>query len=817
MGRVVSLAFVAAILVVTAHRVQAADKSSWYTELVPSRFLYSSATSRNKTETPPWPLFPSKQPGEQAAVVTEGVLILADGKVFLGQSFVPVDFKIPVPSGSKMVVTAAGVLLAIATPNMLCSLDCNLATSNSPSCTPVDCAKPSTPWGDILDVACGSDVTSHAVWVASQNGLSKVVLSTEKAIGRIVESILPSSGPIFAVAVNSPANTMAVAGNGEKLWFVDYKTNVVDRFEWVTDVQQKWGGVIDDRVTSLAFSPDNGDLFVGNPTKLDILYSSNGSVTSWGGDEGLPYNNITTLAFSRVESNGQGTITQLLIGTTMGLIIRQEGNDPLWRYLYGPRYLAGSSIVDLAVVPMLGREKEGLTGDTIVVVAQDGLTFLEQHKFTLEQKAQHFEAMLSERHNRLGLTSGCQMPRYGDVSTCISHDDDNNGLWSSLVTVAEYMGFLVTNNKERLARASSFFNGLVLLNEVTGKPGLMARSACSPTEVKLQTCMKGSWIHDKEIWYNSTNPAYRGYTWKGDTSSDESTGHIFGLAAVAHLSPIEEEKAKASELLNDIVTGIVRNNFQLIDITNKPTTWGKWDPMHVNHYRPWSDERGVQSMQIISYLAAAYSVGNETQRKIYERAYTELTNRSNSYNRNLNNLKITASCDDNYSDDELTFLPYHAFLSTCDRYNDNDTLFDKDAVFRGLNRSSEIVRPFRPNLWNTIFLAFSGKQENPLFDWLKGDIIWNLQTWPLDLIDWPVSNSHRIDLEYDRAATRVKQLKHAQTRHSRGPLPANERRQYRWNANPYIVADGGDGYSESDPGAWLLPYWMARYYGILES
>ncbi len=40
-------------------------------------------------------------------------------------------------------------------------------------------------------------------------------------------------------------------------------------------------------------------------------------------------------------------------------------------------------------------------------------------------------------------------------------------------------------------------------------------------------------------------------------------------------------------------------------------------------------------------------------------------------------------------------------------------------------------------------------------------------------------------------------------------LPANERNQDRWNADPYQM-NGGDGSSETDGGVWLLPYWLAR-------
>ncbi len=45
-------------------------------------------------------------------------------------------------------------------------------------------------------------------------------------------------------------------------------------------------------------------------------------------------------------------------------------------------------------------------------------------------------------------------------------------------------------------------------------------------------------------------------------------------------------------------------------------------------------------------------------------------------------------------------------------------------------------------------------------------------------------------------------------------LPANERGQLRWNTSPYQLDSGGAS-SEMDPGAWLLPYWLARWTGML--
>ncbi len=66
------------------------------------------------------------------------------------------------------------------------------------------------------------------------------------------------------------------------------------------------------------------------------------------------------------------------------------------------------------------------------------------------------------------------------MRTCTNGDDDNNGLWTSLVVAAEVFRFLVTGDPRAHDAAVHYFNGMKLLNEITGIPGLMARSAVRP-------------------------------------------------------------------------------------------------------------------------------------------------------------------------------------------------------------------------------------------------------------------------------------------------------------------------------------------------
>jgi hypothetical protein len=45
-------------------------------------------------------------------------------------------------------------------------------------------------------------------------------------------------------------------------------------------------------------------------------------------------------------------------------------------------------------------------------------------------------------------------------------------------------------------------------------------------------------------------------------------------------------------------------------------------------------------------------------------------------------------------------------------------------------------------------------------------------------------------------------------------LSPAERDAGRWNSDFFDV-DGGSGFTEVDPGAWLLPYWLGRYTGFI--
>ena len=81
---------------------------------------------------------------------------------------------------------------------------------------------------------------------------------------------------------------------------------------------------------------------------------------------------------------------------------------------------------------------------------------------------------------------------------------------------AEVFRYLATNDSDALAKAWHYYDGMRILNDITGIKGLFARSFLFPNE----THPPGG------AWTNSTVPQFAGWTWKTDSSSDELVGHM---------------------------------------------------------------------------------------------------------------------------------------------------------------------------------------------------------------------------------------------------------------------------------------------------
>ena len=188
-------------------------------------------------------------------------------------------------NGARL-VTSNRVLTAIVTPTAIHRLTrCDLDPKTGGTCQLA--APVPGQFGTVHAAVAAED--GSALWIAAQNGLFVHRSSAAKMPKRVLMT------PISAVA--AAVNGLIVAGNDAKLWHLNASTTAVMRWEWVTDVQQGWGGVVDDRVTDMAFARDMAapDLYIGNPTCLNVWSGTRHTYTRVGADEGLPFGNITTV------------------------------------------------------------------------------------------------------------------------------------------------------------------------------------------------------------------------------------------------------------------------------------------------------------------------------------------------------------------------------------------------------------------------------------------------------------------------------------------------------------------------------------------
>ena len=131
----------------------------------------------------------------------------------------------------------------------------------------------------------------------------------------------------------------------------------------------------------------------------------------------------------------------------------------------------------------------------------------------------------------------------------------------------ECFRYAVTKDPDALARARKAIEAVLFLEEVTGIPGLPARSYVRAGDPRPKDGT-WHWTSGKQI------------QWKGDTSSDEIVGHFFLLSIAYDLFPDEALKARMAKAARTMMDYIVAHGYNLIDVTGKPTTWGKWSPKY---------------------------------------------------------------------------------------------------------------------------------------------------------------------------------------------------------------------------------------------
>ncbi|MGQ9487556.1 MAG: ligand-binding sensor domain-containing protein [Armatimonadota bacterium] len=482
---------------------------------------------------------------------------------------------------------------------------------------------------------------------------------------------------------------------------------------------------------------------------------------------------------------------RMWIGTPVG-VTRTDGKS--WSLRHSLRWLPDDDVRDVAF------DADG----TAWVATAGGVSAIRQHTMTLAEKADYYLGICLARHVREpGLVEKCLLQTPGDVSTWKPRDDDNDGEYTGMYLAMECFRYVVTKDPSARANARKAFEALRFLQTVTGTRGFVARTVIpsnwQPMNDPNRTYTDAEWAdeHVRDPRHKRVHERWRlsadgKWLWKGDTSSDEITGHFYGYLHFYDLAADEQDKQRVREHVRRVMDTIIEGGYVLKDIDGTHTRWAVWSPEKLNGDPNWAPERGINSAEILSFLKTTYHITGDPK---YEREYRKLLD-EHGYRRNVKHAKTFNPAWRTHIDDELLALAFPALL-----------LYETDPELKQLYRQA----------LDTWYEGVKNDQ-NPWFHFLYAsltntppeirDSLMFLRDAPLDLVRWTIDNTRREDLKLVRRP----EMESWQT--DRLP-PPSERGVMRWDENPWVAVQGDGGQTESDGVFWLLPYWMGRYYGYI--
>ena len=441
------------------------------------------------------------------------------------------------------------------------------------------------------------------------------------------------------------------------------------------------------------------------------------------------------------------------------------------QYINGQRYLPEDEVAAIAPDESHGVWVRTKTGR---------ISHIELKPLTLAQKADYFEQRVHARHDRWGQVASSELKEPGNLATNQLRSSDNDGLWTAMYAASQVFRYAVTKSPEALANARKTIGAVLFLEEVTGRPGFPARSWITKDEPRPRDG-QWHWTPDNQI------------QWKGDTSSDEIVGHFFIYGIAYDLLDDAALKARIAAATRRIMDHILSNGYYLIDVTGKPTTWGRWSPEYFASKTGIPDSP-LNALELLSFLKTTEHITGDPK---YGVEYRKVALEMKYADRSTRQLELREEI--NYSDEELLMLPAYLLF----KYERDPQLL---AYYRkAIDGWWENIQREKNPLWTYIYRTAIPDSKVDM-----AGALWTLYRIPMDLVNWTVSNSWRKDIQWDPKIDRFKK-KQALTL-----LPADERPVMKWNGNPFIVDGGGAGRSEDDGGFFLLAYWLGRYHGFLK-
>lgn len=530
------------------------------------------------------------------------------------------------------------------------------------------------------------------------------------------------------------------------------------RKEW-KNIVPRFSTMPQERINSLCFD-EAGYLWLGTQTGAAI----HDNCSLW-----LTADRIHTLPKNEIFKIVTDKVGGRYFASDIGVIYQKNGG---LKYFSADRWVPSNDIKDIAVTD---------DGSVFYAATDKGISKIYSFETSLIEKANEFEERMEKYHIRRGFNAERTIENY-DMDTGFVSISDNDGSWTGCYVAAESFRYATTGEQEALEKARRGMKAMLLLQKITGLPGFTARAVRYPGEEGY-----GDGNHE---WVMAEDGSCE---WKCETSSDEMTGHFFALSIYYDLCATDEEKEEIKNSLCAITDHIVRNNYRLIDHDGLPTTWACWNPALLNYDDKWFFERGMNSLELLAFFKISYHMsGDEKYLNLYKQFVSEYHYPLNVVQHKVRDAHVC------HIDDNLAFLASIALL----RLEEDEAL--RSLYLCGMEDHWEYERVERQPLFCFVHAAFTGRDA----DLSEG--IQSLREMPTDLIHYHAENSKRKDIIYD-----TEQEEWHEPAQPKYPLPYDERNLHRPDASVFELDTVNRNRSQEGT-LYLLPYWFARYYGLIE-
>jgi hypothetical protein len=344
----------------------------------------------------------------------------------------------------------------------------------------------------------------------------------------------------------------------------------------------------------------------------------------------------------------------------------------------------------------------------------------------------------------------------------------DSAIWTGHYLAAEAFRYATTRSGDALANARRAVRGLRALVEVTGT-NLLSRCAIpadSPHAAAITAEESHNGVHQGTL---DGKP----YLWIGNTSRDQYSGAFFGLAVAYELVDNPELRSDSAALVTRLLDFLITNNWQVTmpDGSMSTVFWGRND-------------------QQLAFLAIGAQLNADRFRSKYRWArlfgagevvvpvWVETFDDNHSYFKfNLDTINLYGLIRLEHSDYYLWWYrqAYEALRGT--------TRMHQNAHFNMIDRALNGPDDARDAETRALLEAWLQRPRRDA------------------AVDWRGVLASCGDP--DRACAPI-------------PVQDRVRTDFLWQRSPFLMHGGDVGKIETAGVDYILPYWMARYYGVVD-